>query len=47
MTLNFIPDGKSKNMSTIKSKIDQAVISGGKADAAVDKAKALKKNQGK
>jgi len=47
MTLNFIPDGKSKNMSKIQSKLDQAEISGGKKDAAVDAAKAKQKNQGK
>ncbi len=37
MTLNFIPDGKQKNMSKIESKLDQKLISGGnvgnKADA--------------
>lgn len=47
MTLNFIPDGKSKNMSKIQSKLDQAVVSGGKADAAVSAAKAKQKAQGK
>jgi len=30
MTLNFIPDGKTTNMSKIKSKLDQKEVSGGK-----------------
>jgi len=30
MTLNFIPDGKTKNMSKITSKLDQKEVSGGK-----------------
>lgn len=30
MTLNFIPDGKAKNMSVIKSKLDAKTISSGK-----------------
>lgn len=47
MTLNFIPDGKSKNMSKITSKLDQAVVAGGKADAAVAASKAKQKAQGK
>lgn len=29
MTLNFIPDGKQKNMSKIESKLDQKQVSGG------------------
>ena len=41
MTLNFIPDGKSKNMSKIESKLDQQVVSGGKGKT--DAAKAPKK----
>jgi len=44
MTLHFIPDGKSKNMSTIESKLDQKQVAGGKADKAVDAAKEKKKN---
>ena len=31
MTLNFIPDGRSSNMSKIKSKLDQKQVAGGKA----------------
>lgn len=46
MTLNFIPDGKSKNMSKIESKLDQKVVAGGKADKAVDAAKDKKKQGG-
>ena len=46
MTLNFIPDGKSKNMSTIESKLDQKQIAGGKTDKAVDEAKEKKKKGG-
>lgn len=46
MTLNFIPDGKSKNMSVIESKLDQKQVAGGKTDAAVDKAKDKKKAGG-
>jgi hypothetical protein len=46
MTLNFIPDGKSKNMSTIESKLDQKQIAGGKTDKAVDEAKDKKKKGG-
>ena len=46
MTLNFIPDGKSKNMSKIESKLDQKQIAGGKADKAVDAAKDKKKQGG-
>jgi hypothetical protein len=30
MTLNFIPDGRSSNMSKIKSKLDQKQVAGGK-----------------
>jgi len=33
MTLNFIPDGKTKNMSKIQSKLDQKEVSGGKPTA--------------
>ena len=36
MTLNFIPDGKAKNMSVIESKLDQKQVAGGKMDAAVE-----------
>jgi len=43
MTLHFIPDGKSSNMSKIKSKLDQAEVAGGKADKAVAAAKEKKK----
>jgi hypothetical protein len=43
MTLNFIPDGKSKNMSVIESKLDQKQVVGGKTDKAVDDAKAARK----
>ena len=46
MTLNFIPDGKTKNMSVIESKLDQKQVAGGKTDAAVDKAKDKKKSGG-
>lgn len=46
MTLHFIPDGKSKNMSVIESKLDQKVVAGGKADTAVDKSKDKKKAGG-
>lgn len=46
MTLNFIPDGKSKNMSTIESKLDQKQVAGGKSDKAVDDAKDKKKKGG-
>ena len=39
MTLNFIPDGKSKNMSKITSKLDQKEVAGGKVtDAQKQKA---------
>jgi glutamyl-tRNA synthetase len=37
MTLNFIPDGKSKNMSAIESKLDQKVVSGGHAGKTQEK----------
>jgi glutamyl-tRNA synthetase len=46
MTLNFIPDGKSKNMSKIESKLDQKQIASGKTDKAVDEAKDKKKKGG-
>ena len=46
MTLNFIPDGKSKNMSKIESKLDQKQIAGGKTDKAHDAAKEKKKQGG-
>ena len=46
MTLNFIPDGKSKNMSTIESKLDQKQVAGGKTDKAVEDAKDKKKKGG-
>jgi hypothetical protein len=46
MTLNFIPDGKSKNMSTIESKLDQKQVAGGKTDKAVDSSKDKKKQGG-
>lgn len=46
MTLNFIPDGKSKNMSTISSVLDQKQVSGGKVDKAVDSSKDKKKAGG-
>jgi hypothetical protein len=46
MTLNFIPDGKSKNMSTISSVLDQKQVAGGKTDKAVDKSKDKKKAGG-
>jgi elongation factor 1-beta len=42
MTLNFIPDGKSSNMSKIKSKLDQKEVAGGKVtQEQKDKAAAL------
>ena len=47
MTLHFIPDGKSKNMSSIESKLDQKQVAGGKADKAVDSSKDKKKAGGK
>lgn len=37
LTLNFIPDGKSKNMSKIQSKLDQKEVAGGKAGPKTDK----------
>lgn len=45
LTLNFIPDGKSSNMSKIKSKLDQKEVAGGKVtdkqkEQAAEKAKA-------
>mgnify|MGYP006093171463 FL=1 len=46
MTLNFIPDGKSKNMSKIESKLDQKQIAGGKTDKAHEAAKEKKKQGG-
>jgi len=35
MVLNFIPDGKTKNMSKIESKLDQKDVAGGKGSTAV------------
>ena len=52
MTLNFIPDGKTKNMSKIESKLDQKQVAGGKvtekqaAAAAEAKEKKAEADQG-
>ena len=46
LTLNFIPDGKTKNMSKIQSKLDQKDVSGGKGKSAGDAAAATKKKNG-
>jgi glutamyl-tRNA synthetase len=43
LTLNYIPDGKSSNMSKIKSKLDQKEVAGGKVTEQ-QKAKAAAKN---
>ena len=40
MTLHFVPDGRSSNMSKIKSKLDQKEVAGGKAANNTDKKKA-------
>jgi len=43
MTLNYIPDGKSSNMSKIKSKLDQKEVAGGKTNTGVEDVKSKKK----
>ena len=46
LTLNFIPDGKSKNMSKIESKLDQKAIAGGNTVKGADQNKDKKKKGG-
>lgn len=46
LTLNFIPDGRSSNMSKIESKLDQKQVAGGKTDKKVDESKSKKKQGG-
>ena len=47
MTLHFVPDGRTQNMSKIQSKLDQKEVAGGKADAAVAAAKEKRKTGNK
>lgn len=47
MTLHFVPDGRTQNMSKIQSKLDQKEVAGGKADAAVAASKAKRKEGNK